>query len=684
MISQWKLRATNCSRLVPLSNGVVAVCGPKSAYVMNSQRGEELCRCIVPAGASTYALWIPPGFSAKQTVAIYATNDNKNAVSGLVESGNTGGVVSQNLSGGVFILMNSSAPAIPLVLEGQPLEPIEDLHILYHTVLGVVTRHEVTFYYCDPDLANAAASSGDNQPPVVLKKIGPVVPLAFLQSNVDTQIVASGVEATAECKRFVVVQTSGNSDVWVCRLVIDGRVVVLEDLKLPQGGVPLPPSCELLSWTVNWEKGELLTLVRQHGGDDGTMATVLSLSLDAAYQGLTLTSWDSQRLGFLSAATKRALRTMDDLCCTEKGEVWGVDRTTGPCVSLRHVSNPALKEELLPGSRVSTKVMVVTCGEVVYVLAGCTVYVVSSASTSSTGEPIAQADSSFLGWIQQQQSSSPESSTEPNNVTTLVEWLTGGNRDGKGGRAPEHVVRDFTYIVEDSVSSRYRHAVLDALANRCSEQQGGKAPHVDYPTALVRYLAAAESIHPFTVLKALHHADAPLALGVAAILSRKANLYRGSLQHAPELMRAAAAFFSYNIQSSIEKKRYLAVVCKTALSALAMGALGAVGILFCIADMGMRHIYGSCYRAETRPQPTDAESTAEMRNLEETIAEAINVMSSYSEWALNTASTSLGVMSAHIGEPSNIKKEACMRDGRSHPITTSRTVEIEVFKPRRS
>ncbi|CCW66349.1 unnamed protein product [Phytomonas sp. Hart1] len=684
MISQWKLRATVCTRLVPLCSGVVAACGPKSAYVINSQHDEELCRCTMPVEASTYALWIPQGLSARQTAAIYTTNDNKHMISEVSETGDKRSATLPNLCSGVFLLMNSSAPAVHFALEDQPLERVEALQVLFHTVLAVKTRHEVIFYYLDHDLVSAAAASINGKPLATLRKVGPVVMLPYQQSNVDTKISAAGVDATAESKKFVVVQTSADSDLWVCRLVIDGRVVVREDLKLPLGGVPLPSSCELRSWAVNWEKGELLALVHQHEEEDNTTATVLSLSFDGAYPGVISKTWSTQPVGFLSVESRRTLQTADVLCCTDKGEVWSVDRTTGPSVSLCHVNNPTLTEELLPGSRVSTKVMAVACGDIIYVLAGCTVYSVPSTSTRSGGDLITRTDNNFLGWIQQQQLSLPESSVEPQNLTTLVEWLSGGDRDIEKDKAPKHVVRDFTYIVKDSTSASYRHAVFDALMNRFSERQGCKEPHVGYSTALVSYLITSESIHPFTIFKAFHHADASLALSIAVILSRKANLYRGSLQHAPELMRAAAAFFSFDIQLSIEKKRYLATVCETALSALAIGALGAVSILLCIADMGMRHIYGTCYRSETCPQSADTESTVEMRKLEGFIAEAINVISSYSEWALNIAATSLGVMSAHIGEPSNIKKEVCIRDGRSHPIATSRSVEIEVFKPRRS
>lgn len=440
----------------------------------------------------------------------------------------------------------------------------------------------------------------------------------------------------------------------------------------------------------------------------------------------------------VSGASPAAVRASSDICCDSDGaHVWLCDTTTGPSVVLREVTAALPSELVLTGTSASTRVAMATGASGVFVLAGCTLYSVKRSHMGATSESAAatltgtsnasspgrasvaavgdlsrkqeasmQKESSAAETVAHKAAASERSSLSAHTLSTPLQPAAASIsrsaqiKDAVLEYAMGHtsvfsdVVRDTVYVHESGSATSgaaFTHDILSAISERLD------ADRHQHALARIRYGGVARSLHPYTVLELLRFRRGPsaeampngLLLAIASTLADKPTLRAGGLWRLPAFAAASAAFFASTgssgpFTSELEKKRYVADVCDAAKAALASGALGAARLLFAVAARAVSLIYGGTRRRHVEAaQPYGKEE----QMCEATIAECISLMRSYVEWSL-TASSSLGVMSAHVGAPHTLTKEAALRDGEAHPISTSRQVQIHPMQvsrlPKRS
>lgn len=574
------------------------------------------CTIAVPAGGEPTVCVIPPSITS-YTLWLPPT----------VEGTAAPMVVAATATGTSYVLtLHSPSGAItaldvPDLPEGRLLQ----LVVYSQTVLLVRTVAAVGFYLLDPILAVAGSTTRS-----LVRMGGAALPAAQ-----DVWIVGSTVE-----KELLVTCWTG-ARVHAILFGMRGAAAVVEGRTTPDG-LPVAADTSVVSCGVRWSQQEVLFLAKD------SSATLLRLSIR------DLSTWATAPSAVLTAATRLMLLSATAIHCTAD-EVWAIDALTGPGVAVRNMTSVTLSEEVLEESSVSAATTVTAAGGRLYVMNGKRMYRVGTATRS-------KASGSMGEWLAQRKVATVaacRSNEEAGNAesASVVRRLTSKEATVAADR---RVVRDCVYV------QGTRHAILDILCTVGNE--------VSQSTLLLRYVSLTESLHPMTVVRVLHQKDEALVLALASQLARKAALRDGGLARWNALRHAAAAYLA-QLPSSFARKAYTATCCRASMAALAGGALGAVRVLLAVADVCVAEIYGVQQAAEAASSPSTQE-----RELEKTISEAISLFASYSEWALGSASSALGVMTAHTGDPSSLRKEACLRDGKAHAIQTSRAVDIEPLR----
>lgn len=730
MTSIATLKATNCSRLLYVTEQTVAACGTKTAYVFQytGQQVKE-ASCTAPREADVFVPWLPPGAPLNAVRAVYSTPK----------------------AGGSAVLVQPakgpSSASAPLEVVELVADKVVEMRIFYQSVLALQTDREVRFYFLDPSTAAAT-----------------LMGVCALPSWADSRDVRVDV-TSSECwagaaEKTVCVMCLSPERVFAAVVVCASSTSAVVVRQTIEAGVALPTTVpspvKVLGWTVRWARQELLLLLSGAEGDAGKTSAVLlaALSLQEVAVGgalARLEKWASPAAlaASLSGASDDVLRSATDVCSDGDGtHVWLCDTVTGPSVVLREVANAGTAESaevVLTGTNASARVTVARGMPGMFVLAGRGLYVVRGTGGSrSAGAELEKAgaaaavaavddgpaEATMSAWLQkraeankegaavappqeereteeeqktneEEASAATRAASSPSEMRSKVAHPkpsmkaftanAGGIKEkvlqyvlGTAASVP-FVVRDTVYVREAAATGAApHHEILSAIA----EKFGGSPAHAEERgVALLRYAGVAQSLHPYTVLALLNlrsgqaaAASDGLMLAIATLLAEKSTLQHGGLQRLPNFAATSAAFFATPggaFPSTLAKKLYTADVCAAAMAALASGGLGATRLLFAVADRAVSMLYGG--RAEASAETTSEADAAAERAGEVVIADAISLMRSFVDWSL-TASSSLGVMTAHIGAPQTLTKEAALRDGRAHPIDTSRQVEIRPLK----
>jgi hypothetical protein len=716
------LRATNCSRLLSISERVVAACGSKTAYVFryNGDQVEE-ASCAAPRDADVFAPWLPPGAPISTARAVYSVRkDGGYAV--LVQS-------AENTT-------TAAAPALE-VIASVP-EKVEEMRIFYQSILTLQTASAVYFYFLDPSTAAATLMGSCALP-------------AWSDSR-DTRVEVTSSECwAAAAEKMICVMCLSPERLYVAVVVCTSLTSAKVVRRTAEAGVPLPTcgaaaSVKVLGWTVRWGRQELVLLLQEQGAEKRRQLASFSLQMSGSsawHQQLDRWTSAESVAASLGGATDAALQAATDVCSDGDGtHVWLCDTVTGPAVILHEVACPSQGEVVLNGTNANARLTVARGVLGMFVLAGRSLYLVRGNNTTfatHSGRSKATLSSCVEKGVSSTTSSSKEGRTsmpgaaaaavveveEKATETTMSDWLQRQGAEPKKPPQPEpterqqqqqsavkqskpqkslstsvvtsssshikekllqyvfgispsapYVVRDAVYVSEaDSAQYCPRHAVLAAIAEKFHNDASQQA------LAALRYAAVAQSLHPYTVLELLRlqrflrEPETGHLLAMATLLAEKSTLQHGGLQRLPNFASVSAAFFRTPggpFTSELEKKQYTADLCVCAMAALANGGLGATRLLFAVADRAVSVLYGG--RVDTH-RDFSATSAAAEQACEATIAESVSLTRSFVEWSL-TASSSLGLMSAHVGTPQMLTKEAALRSGTAHPIDTSRQVEI--------
>ncbi|CBZ27126.1 conserved hypothetical protein [Leishmania mexicana MHOM/GT/2001/U1103] len=711
------LPEANYTHLLYIGSDVVAACDRKAAHLVQ-YRGDtkvDEATCISPYDADNFVPWLPPGAPVARVRAVWCMRKGQGYAVFAERAG----------EGGTTVGTSPDAASVKII--SDVAENIISLHIFYQSILAVRTLKQVLFYSLDPSpsamtiatrIGACALPRWVCQPAVVVDIVSPVCHFAAAEKTIcvacftlDRMFVAT------------VVCPSSASAAVVRRTAMSGVLF---------SSSPASDSAQTLvcKWAVRWCRQEMLMLCFSKA-DRGPRLTGFFLQ---PTRGCEMSKWMSPEevATSVSGASLGAVKASSDICCDSDGaHVWLCDTTTASSVILREVTTVSPTELVLTDTSASTRVAMATGASGVFVLSGCTLYSVKrshvgatseSASTTVTGTSSASSPGSAsiaaVGNLSRKQearvrkeSSAAETITRkaaasersPLSAHTLSTPLqpaalteaaavpisrSAQIKDAVLEYAMGHtsifsdIVRDTVYVHESGSATSgaaFTHDILSAINERLD------ADRHQHALARIRYSAVARSLHPYTVLELLRFrrgssAEAMpegLLLAIASTLAEKPTLQNGGLWRLPAFAAASAAFFastggSGRFTSELETKRYVADVCDAAKAALASGALGAARLLFTVAARAVSLIYGGTRRRHVEgAQPYGKEE----QMCEVTIAECISLMRSYVEWSL-TASSSLGVMSAHVGAPHTLTKEAALRDGEAHLISTSRQVQI--------
>ncbi|GET88632.1 hypothetical protein, conserved [Leishmania tarentolae] len=710
------LPAAHYTRLLYICSDVVAVCDRKTAHLIQHQGDTKLdeATCIFPYDADDCVPWLPPGAPVACVRAVWCMRKGQGYTVFAERSGEGGTTAA------------TSPDAAPVTIISNFAEKIISLHIFHQSILAVRTLKRVVFYALDPSPSATTIAT----------RIGVcALPTWASQPTVTVDIIST-VCRSAAAEKTIGVACFSLDRMFVATVVCPSSTSATVVRRTSMSGV-LFSSCPVLDstpirvckWAMRWCRQEMVMLCLSEA-DKTPRLTGMFMQPTRKSE---IAKWMSpeELATSVNAASSAAVRVSSDICCDSDGaHVWLCDTTTGPSVILREVTTASLNELLLTGTSASTRVTMTTGASGVLVLAGCTLYSVKPSNMAIMSEPSAATPAGTLS------ASSPgsDSTAEVGNLLrkqesrmrkessaneTLTRKAAAGDPSPLSAHMPtslqptaltkatetsisrsaqikdavleyalghtsifSDIVRDTVYVHErggTTSGAAFTHDILNAISERLD------ADRHQHALARIRYSAVARSLHPYTVLELLRSrcgssAEAMpegLLLAVASTLADKPTLQNGGLWRLPAFAAASAAFFdstgdSGPFTSDLEKKRYVADVCDAAKAALACGALGAARLLFAVAARGVSLVYGGTHRPHTEAARLYGK---EEQMCEEAIAECISLMRSYVEWSL-TASSSLGVMSAHVGAPHTLTKEAALHDGEAHPINTSRQVQI--------
>ncbi|KAG5479313.1 hypothetical protein LSCM4_01905 [Leishmania orientalis] len=658
------LPETKCTGLLYICSDVVAACDDKAAYLIQHRGNIKVdeATCTSPSEASSFVPWLAPGAPVARVRAVWCVS---------------GGPVHD-----VFVspaemdgATTATSPSVaPIKIISGLTGSVVSLHIFYQSVLAVRTPRQVLFYSLDPSpLATAIATNiGACELPKWVSEAAAEVGLASpacSSGNLEKTICVTCVEsgrvfvARVECP-------SPTSAVVVRRTAMSG-------MRFSSSPVPdLKETCAC-KWAVRWSRQEMLMLCFS---SVDRIPRLAGLSLHPT-KGREMSRWMSPEELAVSVrgASPAAVIASSDICSDSDGaHVWLCDTTTSFSVVLREVTRASSGELVLRGVNADTRVAMVTGANGMFVLLGNTLYAVTSSHMSAASErPSGSAHTSLApsGLAADMGSTDFSTSLNARMADTALQYAT-----GKVTTFP-YILRDSVYVRESgnaTCGATFTHGILSTI-----DKVLGLNPH-QRALACIRYSIIARSLHPYTVLELLRvrrgssaEAVPGVLLAIASTLADKPTLQSGGLLRLPAFEAASVAFFGSTdgtgpFTSEEEKKRYVADVCGAMNAALASGALGAARLLLTVAARAVTLIYGGTRRRHGGAARAHGEGE---RKCDVIIAECIGIIRSYTDWSLS-ASSSLGVMTAHVGTPHTLKKEAALRDGGAHPIDTSRQAQI--------
>ncbi|KAG5505034.1 hypothetical protein JKF63_04481 [Porcisia hertigi] len=715
------LRATDCTHLLYICSDVIAACNRRTAYLIQHREGTKVdeATCIPPHHADSFVPWLTPGAPVARVRAVWG-----------MRKGETHAVFAERADedGATEATSRDAAPAE--IISGVS-EDICSMYIFHQSILALHTPSRVLFYSLDPSpsATTIATRMGSCALPVWSRDVDAAVDVVSSVSCCATTEKTIYVACFTLGRMFVatVVCASSTSAVVVRRTAMPGTL-------LSSSFLSDPAETRVCKWTVRWSRQEMLMLCGSAAGGPQRLA---GFSLQST-KGREMSKWMSSEelAAAVSGASPAAVGPACDLCSDADGtHVWLCDTATGPSLILREVTAASPNELVLAGSQAGSRVMMVAGASSVFVLSGSTLYLVKSSHTGSASESASallagtasagtagsapttavgsssgeqetkrRKESSITGILKtngavlERSARSPHTSSTPLQPVALT--TPGGLSKFPGAEikaavlqyvmgtaaSVSYVVRDSVYVHKDGNSTSevsFTHEILSAINERFD------ADRHQHALACVRYASVAQSLHPYTVLEllrnrrgsSLEEAPAGRLLALASSLADKPTLKHGGLRRLPAFDVASAAFFDSTsgrgpFTSELEKKRYVADICGAVKAALAGGALGAAHLLFCVAARAVSLLYCGIRKGLVQAsQPYNKEEEL----CEASIADCVSLVSSYVNWSLS-ASTSLGVMSAHVGALHTLTKEAALHDGEAHLIDTSRHVQIRPMK----
>ncbi|EKF39494.1 hypothetical protein MOQ_000275 [Trypanosoma cruzi marinkellei] len=635
----------NCERLEVLDESTMAACGQHVVYFCplpgstQSSASASVVEVSLRKSAVCLAPWHPPGAALQECGVFYA------------EAGRIHFCRCCCGGGG-----NESAQESRDVLESPPpaFSGIEEMRVFFGTTLVVRTAESVACYALDPTRGAAVTR---------LPLVGRVtLPHPALTGDSTEVLMMDGSPAGAvagddDHTLGVVMYCGTTQRVSALLLAVEPACVTVQG-ETRSGGLALPfeSNASLRSWSFNWSRREVLFLfadAKSSGsGGGGDTTKLLTRTLSLATMEWAVSSTDLTQLSFVPA----------DVGHTHTGDIWAVDNSFDGVVKFSKLFSGSVTREVVLQRGVGSDAIFLTAwGSSLYVLMGRSVLEVRE----DDGRDGAATKTTLCDWLMQQVAREPR---DMPHVTMPKRKRKAGNEIEKEIDAIVAFLRNpacssFDMIVRDcryvsctlDAAGEYSHAILDAI-----QKASGK--HCDN-SSLVRYIAVAQSLHPLTILRVLSVSDPSIRLSLAVLLSTKPTLVAGGvrlLAWGPPV-RAFCRSIGY-----MQTKLFTAALCETALTALAAGALGAVGLLCAVADVVMITALGN----DKRGIVSREEAAAEVA-----IVEAVGVLSSYAQWAL-AAAPALGTITAHVGPVRNGRKEAAVRDRVAHSIILSRSVQI--------
>ncbi|AIN98445.1 hypothetical protein LPMP_221510 [Leishmania panamensis] len=711
------LPAASWTRLLYICRDVVAACDSKTAYLVQ-HRGDtrvDEATCTSPCEADHFVPWLPLGVPVAGVRTVWCMRKGQSNVVFAEPAGEACGTAATSPDTAAIEIISGLA------------DNIISMHIFYQSVLAVRTLKRVLFYSLDPSpsattiatqIGACALPKWVNQPAVVVDIASPSCCCATAEKTICVACFTLG-------RMFVatVVCPSSTSAVVVRRTAMSGVL-------FSSSGVPDPAAMRVCKWAVRWSRQEMIMLCFS---EVDKISRLTGFFLQPT-RGCEMSKWMSpeELAASVSGASAAVVGASRDMCSDSDGaHVWLCDTSTGPSVILREVTAASPNEVVLADTNASLRVAMAAGISGVFVLSGCTLYAVKSghtgtvsagtagrAITAAAGDlsreqerrvqkepPAAEAITTKAAASERFSLSAPTPSTplQPAAFTATTAASLPRSAHIKdavlqyvSGDAPifSYIVRDAVYVHESGSATSgmtFTHDILSRINARFD------ADRHQHALACIRYATVALSLHPYTVLELLRFrrrssvevAPEGLLLAIASTLADKPTLQHGGLRRLPAFDTASTTFFASTggggpFTSELEKKRYVADVCGAAKAALANGALGATRLLFTVAARAVSLIYGGTRKRHVGATQSYGE---EERMCEVVIAECISLIRSYVEWSLTTSS-SLGVMSAHVGSPHTLTKEAALRDGEAHFIDTSRQVQIHPMQvsrqPKRS
>ncbi|AAZ11627.1 uncharacterized protein TEOVI_000589700 [Trypanosoma equiperdum] len=717
---------TTCECLLPLDAAVMAAYGPSAIYFFPlSQLFNAVtatATVTAPKGFHSVELsshwgccapWHPPGASLERCGVFYEQ-------SGLVRfrSCSFGDMPQQKRVDGKTKKGKKGEESVfdPAV---KGLDGIEEMAVFFGTTLVVRTGAEALFFALDP-----ASNPGEEKLPLIGrtalpqgKSISTTTPSNdvsadnlwyFMGASHPTSIVDEG-------DRYICVASFDRKErklEAVLLAVSDTRAVQLKRTKV--GGLKVSPDAgKFFCCAFNWSLRQLIVVFKGKKGK--TSGTTLALSLESMSltaenitvppKAMDLTYTTAGEAWALTTANEDGALIIKNLMAADAGREVRLPSLKGRQASGNGNHDDQKKkkkeeEEEGEGEGEDVHTCLTAVGSTVCVLYGKAVAMVCTDDSANKGGAKSSKDSvtfsghtqtggeeSLYAWLLKQQQRKVDESEEEEHQQELREVINFLQGTVKG--PPTLIVRDCRYVSQKN--GVYNHDVLDSI-------QANSKMKVYYKQ-LLRYIAIAQSLHPVTILLALHVENPSVRLSVAALLAVKPALAAGGLRLL-EWGGPTRSHFNksgdgnYKSNARREAKLFGAALLNSALDALSAGALGAVEVLCAVADITLMAALtpnSSCtvagksdsFRQAANHNRQDGNAvTREEVEAELTIVDCIAVLTSYARWALVTAAPSLGTITAHLAPPrtdESRRKEAMIRDRVAHAITTSRDIQIDVF-----
>eukprot|EP00796_Vickermania_ingenoplastis_P008552 gene8552-5998_t len=674
---------------------------------------------ISPPSAEGYTVWAIPGATtpSAQVALLYFTCAEDRDANGLS--------LAHHVRRFALRVQTAAGSDLPLHSSlGSPLilEDVKEVQVVYANPLVTLLVVRCAgaahiFQLPPPDTAEAKAVFGLDKNPHV-----DAVPLRAVGETLEV----SGSRRSATLLEYRSCLEAGDALLHMVLAVLDGRRLHVQLVGLfgdplalqlrslagtPEGGLPLPDSLPIATvdlWTVDWTCGELVLRLGPQWKAGPTRLQLVRLQLglaagpassDGAPHRIAMDSWllpSASPPAYANAATRDALAYADDVRFASVADggsprsVWALQADGRPgeegealLLRAKDVASPRLEEyhmsarqardgsEMFLAATVTHRASGGYWAEELFVLLGSTAFrlpALRSAAPRGTDEA---EKTSLCGQLLAQHTAT----STPHPPAQLAASVSALLRGKPAPHLPP-VIRDTLLMSPDGSE----HAVLDTLV------KGGDAAA---PACLLRYLSAAATLHPSTVVRSLLFAGERqgLLLAVGAVVAQHPEIMAaaegpGAL---PGWRAAAEAVYKAQLRPGGHATQCIAVdrllslwahaaaLGEAAVTAAALGSHLSLVVLLETLAAAATALY-----TQTRATTLPGYAVPLLHAAEARLQQALRTLGGLSDWCSSSGSV-FGNLTAHLPSPAVAaprRKEAEIRPGIAKPVQTKREIDI--------